>query len=98
MSKTLDQLSFKDIIKTSLEEMYQDHDDNFDHETESNDVPYGNTWVSAGEFITEESQIKCQEAFKQDFDIDNFVKNYLLENKDFLDKVQEMVEKEEFLQ
>ncbi len=96
MSKTLDQLTFEEIIKDSLKANFQDHDDNFDHETESNYVPYGNTLVSSGEFITEESMIKCEEAFKQDFDVDYFVKEYLLENMDFRAKVQEMVNNGKF--
>lgn len=97
MSKTLDQLTFEEIIKDSLQANFQDHDDNFDHETECCDVPYGNTWVSAGEFVTEQSMIKCEEAFKQDFDVDHFVKEYLLENMDFRAKVQEMVNNGKFI-
>ena len=96
MSKTLNQLTFEEVIKNALKEMYQVHDDNFDHETECHDVPYGNTWVSGGDFITEESQIKCEEAFKQDFDVDYFIKEYLQESQDFRDKIKEMVEKGNF--
>lgn len=96
MSKTLDQLSIEDIVKENLEKMYQDHDENFEHETMPEYVPWGNTFVSAGEFVTEQSQIRCEEAFKQDFDVDYFITEYLAENQDFRDKLIEMVNKHAF--
>ena len=96
MSKTLDQLSFEDIIKDSLHERWIDHDDNFEHETMPEYVPWGDTYARAFNCPTEQSEIRCEEAFKQDFDVDDFITEYLQENQDFRDKIKELVEKGEF--
>jgi hypothetical protein len=96
MSKTLDQLSIEDIIKETLEQRFQDYDDNFEHETMPEYAPWGNSYARVCSYITEDSQIKCEEAFKQDFDVDDFIVEYLAENQDFRDKIVEMVNKHAF--
>ena len=96
MSKTLDQLSMEDVVINSLKNMYSDHDDNFEHETEDDYAPYGNTYACTGHYITEESEIRCREAFKQDFDVDKFIEEYLTNDYDFRQKLREYVEQEKF--
>ena len=96
MSKTLDQLSIEDIIKQTLEQRFQDHDDNFEHETMPEYAPWGDSYAKVCEYITDESRIKCEEAFKQDFDVDDFITEYLQENQDFRDKIKEMVKNLDF--
>jgi hypothetical protein len=92
MSKTLHQLSFKDIIENALEYCHEEYQENYDHDTYSNPVPYGDTYVSSGNYITEESEERATEKWKDDFSIDDFVKDYLLESCDFREKIMEMVE------
>ena len=91
MSKTLNQLSFKDIIESALEECHEDYQERYEHETDSDYVPYGDTWVSSGNYITEDSYSKATEQWKDDLSIDVFVKEYLLESYDFREKIMEMV-------
>lgn len=94
MSKCLNEMSFKDIIETKLHDSFNDYSDNYDHETEDNYVPYGDTYVSSGEYITDESYERCVEDFKENFDIataSEFVTDILAEDNDFLMKVIELV-------
>lgn len=80
-----------DAITDSIQECFEDYDDQFDHEYEKNYVPYGNTQVVESEYPTENSQLRCSEAFNQDFDIYDFVENYLLQNKKFLEAINDYI-------
>jgi len=82
-----------DAFEESMQECFEDFDDQFEHETIKNYVPYGNTQVVESEYPTEQSLIRCSEAFKQDFDVFKFIEEYLQENQKFLDTVQEYVKK-----
>ena len=96
MSKTLDQLSIEEVVKECLHQHFQDHDDNFEHDIMPEYVPWGDTYVKAFGCPTEQSEIKCEEAFIQDFDVDYFITEYLAENQDFRDKLIEMVNQRKF--
>lgn len=96
MSETLDQLSMEDVVINALKNMYSDHEDVSDMTIEDEYVPYGDTFVRSGRFISEESEIKCREAFKQDFDLDKFIEEYLTNDYDFRQKIREYVRKEKF--
>lgn len=91
MSKCLNQISLKEIIEKALAECHEDYQNGYDHDTESDSVPYGDTYVSSGNYITEESEQRATEEWKDDFSIDDFVKDYLLESYDFREKIMEMV-------
>lgn len=92
MSKTLNQLSFKDIIENALEYCHEKYQEDYDHDTESNYVPYGDTYVSAGNYITEESEERATEEWKDTFDVYEFITEYLANNDDFCEKIKELVE------
>lgn len=80
-----------DAFEEAMEQCFNDFDDQFEHETVATYVPYGDTHVKAGEIVTEASQLRCSEAFKQDFDVFKFIKDYLQENQKFLDVIKEYV-------
>lgn len=92
MSKTLNKIEFKDIVMQCLEECHKDYQENYDHDTEGNYVPYGDTYVSTGDYITEESEERATEEWKDRFDVDDFIRDYLCECVDFREKVWELVE------
>ena len=85
MSKTLDQLTFDEILKDNIRFAFEQFSDLYDHKTYE---------CNGTEYITERSALKCAESFKNEFDITDFVNNYLLENKDFCQKVFELLDKE----
>ena len=85
MSKTLDQLTFDEILKDNIRFAYDRYFDAYEHETYE---------CNGTEYIKERSAFRCGEDFKNEFDITDFVNNYLLENKDFCQKVFELVDKE----
>lgn len=91
MSKCLNEISFKDIVETALAECHKDYQDGYDHDTESDSVPYGDAWVSSGNYITEESEERATEEWKDTFDIYDFIVEYLANSQDFEDKILEMV-------
>lgn len=82
-----------DAFEESIEECFEDFDDQFDHETVSTYVPYGDTQVVAGEIPTEDSQTRCSEAFIQDFDVFKFIDEYLVQNRKFLKAIREYVKR-----
>lgn len=91
MSKTLNQLTLTNIIEQAIEQSHQDYQNNYDHNTESDSVPYGDTWVSSGNYITEESEQRATEEWKDTFDTYEFITEYLAENYDFCEKIKELV-------
>lgn len=92
MSKTLNQLSFKDIIENALEYRHKKYQEDYDHDTESDSVPYGDTWVRGRAYITEESEERATEGWKDTFDVYEFITEYLANNDDFCEKIKELVE------
>lgn len=94
MSKCLNEMSFQDIVEANLKTAFNDYSDNYDHETESDYAPYGDTYVSSGEYITEESMERCVKDFKDEFDkatASDFVSDVLANDYDFLTKVIDLV-------
>lgn len=94
MSKTIEQTTVTECITGCLKGMYEMYFDEYEHEYAEEYVPYGNTFTSLGDEITEESQEQCVADFKQDFDFDEFME--LLANSDFKYKILDMVERGEF--
>ena len=92
MSKTLDKINFKEIIENCLDESLKRFQEDYDHETYSESYPYGDTYVYGRAEITESSWDKAQNEWKNNFDINDFITDYVMESQDFRDKVLEMVE------
>lgn len=92
MSKTLNQISFKEVIEKALEESLKRFQDNYNHETYSESYPYGDTYVNGRSCIKQSSWDKAQDEWKNNFDINDFITDYVMESQDFRDKVLEMVE------
>lgn len=94
MSKCLNQMDIKEVIEKCINDDFNNYSDNYDHETEDNPVPYGDTWLNAGDFITDESWERCVAEYKEGFDIataSEFVSDVLANDNDFLMKVIELV-------
>lgn len=94
MSKCLNQMDLKEVIETKIHDAFNDYSENYDHETEYDSAPYGDTYVSSGEYITDRSMERCVEDFKENFDIttaSEFVSEVLANDNDFLMKVIELV-------
>lgn len=84
---------FEEIIDEELRNAFNAFSDNYEHETEDDPVPYGDTWVNSGNFITEESAERCAEDFKEEFDYYTFLQEQLFESKEFKQAVMERLEK-----
>lgn len=73
----------QEIIEEELRNAFNVFFDNYDHETEDNPVPYGDTYVNSGDFITDESVERCIDDFRENFDFDEFVREQLLDSPKF---------------
>lgn len=91
MSKTLNQITIKDIIEQAIKQSHQDYQDNYDHETESESYPYGDTYACGRPEVTKESEQRATEEWKDTFDVYEFISEYLAENYDFCEKIKEIV-------
>lgn len=89
--KTID-----DIINNSIEEAYEYFEGDFEHEYTEDRVPYGDTYVGSGKYKTDASLKACEEEFKGNFEASDFVRNWLSENKDFLEFVESLLSKHVF--
>ena len=63
----------KCCILDTLDEEWRNHLDNYEFNTREESEAYGDTFVSRGRFITDESDTKCRESFKQDHDALDFI-------------------------
>ena len=83
--------SFNTAIQTALEAAFEWYAADYPYEMQSNYVPYGDTYVNAGDQPTDESEEQCLETFKETLDLDLFVRNWLLENADFRELVEKQI-------
>lgn len=79
--------TFEEIIDDELRNAFNVYFDNYEHETEDNPVPYGDTWVNSGDYITDESAERCVEDFKEEFDYYEFIEEQLYESTAFKEAV-----------
>lgn len=90
MSETIE-TRLMNAFEESIEECFDDFDDQYEHEMIETWVPYGDTQVKMCECPTERSQQRCSEAFQQDFDVFKFMEEYLCENKKFIEAIKDYV-------
>jgi hypothetical protein len=86
--------TFEEIIKEGVQEDLQRFSENYDHDTEEEYEHYGDTYVSSGSYVTEESEEKCVEAYKDEFDETkayDFIQDVLMESPAFVNKLIEFV-------
>lgn len=94
MSKCLNQEEFKEVIERVLKGYKDWHDRQWDFETYAEKNPYGDTWATTSIEITDESQKRCDEDFKGNFDVDDFIHDFLQEDATFREMIEQMVKKE----
>lgn len=82
---------FDTAVQAALEAAFDWYAADYPHETQSNMVPYGDTYVNAGDEPTDASEERCVEDFKETLDLDLFVRNWLLENADFRELVEKQI-------
>ena len=70
-------------IRACLTAAYENFSDNFDHEYSEETEACGDTYVSRGKEITDESAERCYHAFIEEFTFDTFCKEYLRESDSF---------------
>lgn len=81
----------QETIEEELKNAFNVYFDNYDHETESNYVPFGDTFVNSGEYITDESAERCVDDFREDFDFEEFVTEQLLNSPKFEEAVRNVL-------
>lgn len=96
MSECLNQLTLKDVILKELTQRRRAFEDTYDFDTYEEQNPYGDTWATTSEEITDESLERCQEEFEETFDVYEFITEYLVSNEDFKDLILEMVKNERY--
>lgn len=96
MSKTLDQLTFKEVILNAIARKRDYFDENYDFDCYNEENPYGDTWVVTSQEPTDESLERADEEFKETFDVDDFIADYLAEDADFKALIKYMVENERY--
>ncbi len=79
-------------IQAALEDAFEWHSGDYPHETQSSYVPYGDTYVNAGDQPTDESEERCLNDFRENLDVDSFVREFLLENDDFRQYIRQKIE------
>ena len=82
---------FDTAVQAALEAAFDWYAADYPHEMQSNMVPYGDTYVNAGDQPTDESNEQCLESFKETLDIDEFTTEFLLENDDFRTLIAEKI-------
>lgn len=93
MNKT-ENTDIKKILLACIQAYRENHSDKFDHETAEEHEAYGDTFVSSGRFITDESLKRCEDDFRENFDVDFFITEYLQENDEFRDLIIKLVKGE----
>lgn len=81
----------QETIEEELRNAFNVYSDNYDHETEDNPVPYGDTYVNSGDFITDESIERCIDDFREEFDFEEFVREQLLDSPKFEEAVRNVL-------
>lgn len=82
MSKAIEDMTFEEIITGAIKADFENFFDMYDHETYGQD---------GQEYITERSAEKCVEEYKEQFDAEDFIRDYLKENYDFCTKLELLV-------
>lgn len=81
----------QEIIEEELRNAFNVYSDNYDHETEANYVPFGDTFVCSGDYITDESAERCVDDFREEFDFEEFVREQLLDSPKFEEAVRNVL-------
>ena len=76
--------TYDTAIQTALDPAFAWYAADYPYEMQSNMVPYGDTYVNAGDQPTDESEEQCLESFKSDMSAPELVREWLLENGHFL--------------
>ena len=71
-------------IQNALEAAFDWYAADYPYEMQSNMVPYGDTYVNAGDQPTDEAEEECLESFKSDMSASELVREWLLEDGHFL--------------
>lgn len=96
MSKTLDQITFKEVILSELSKERIEFEENYDFDYYEEKNPYGDTWATTSSEPTDESLERCQEEFKEKFDVFDFITEKLSQNEDFKFLIMDLVENERY--
>ena len=96
MSECINQLTLKDVILKAIGQRLESFREDYDFETYEEQNPYGDTWVTTSEEITDESWERSKEEFIEQFDVEEFITEYLVSDEDFKSLIMEMVENERY--
>lgn len=84
MSKCLNEISYEEIIESCLSDLCNEHIAECAHQN-------GLKFDFVGE-LSRDDETFCIEDFKKGFDVDDFISEVLQENKDFREKICDLVE------
>ena len=93
MSKCLNEETFDATIDRVLDHYKKRHDENYDFDTESESNPYGDTWATTSVEPTERSLQECEDDFVDNFDVDDFIHDFLQEDDTFRELIRDRMEK-----
>lgn len=84
MTKCLNELDFNEIVKSAIHAELASFSEQLDNQESFHKD-------EVGEISQSDSRL-CREAFKGDFDVDDFIHEVLQNNMDFRDKIENYVE------
>lgn len=90
MSKCINELTLEDIIQQEIRNLYKLYKESYDHDIECESHAFGDTHVNGNYYITEDSEERCLEDFKNDTTADVVIES-LYESNDFSKKIEEIV-------
>ena len=81
----------KQVILETINDEWATACDQWDFQTAEDYEAYGDTYVSTGKYITDESEWGFREEFKRENDVDEFIEK-LKKNNDFREVVKKFIE------
>jgi hypothetical protein len=79
-----------DSIHETLDGLWTKHCQSYDFDCDEDYAPYGDTYVSTGSYITDESDEKCREYFENNYDA-NAIIDELKTDTNFKECLNELV-------
>lgn len=84
-------LDIQGIISDALQDEWVNQCQHYDFQTSEESELYGNTWVSTGKYITEESENAFRKLFTTDITVDSFI-DTLRTSPDFRGTIKKLIE------
>lgn len=76
-------------IEKLADKRFELYSDDFEHETEREFAPHGDTHVCSGIYITDKSMKRCLDKYEEDFNVDDFIEE-LKDDESFCNAIRKI--------